>query len=71
MYLYEAIRQVLEENGNVPMRIEDIANAINQKGLYRKKNGCQADPYGVGLRAVSDISKSTKPIFDVLIKLRK
>ena len=71
MYLYEAIRQVLEENGNVPMRIEDIANAIKQKGLYRKKNGSQADPYGVGLRAVSDISKSTKPIFDVLIKLRK
>lgn len=34
MYLYEAIRQVLEENGNVPMRIEDIANAINQRGAF-------------------------------------
>ena len=71
MYLYEAVSKVLEEGGSEPMTIEQIAETINQKGLYRKKDGSQADPYGVGLRAVSDISKSTRPVFDVLIRLRK
>ncbi|PIU22776.1 MAG: hypothetical protein CO103_06585 [Chloroflexi bacterium CG_4_9_14_3_um_filter_45_9] len=64
MYLYEAIRQVLEANGNVPMRIEDIANAINQRGLF------VTDARKVGWRAVGDIAKSTAPQFEVLIRLR-
>lgn len=71
LYLYQAIRKVLEGNRNVPMTIEEVADAINRDGLYVKKDGSEVDAYGVGLRAVSDISKSGAPLFDVLIRLRK
>ena len=43
MFLYQAIQEVLRQNGNVPMPIEDIASQINRQGLYRKRNGGQAD----------------------------
>jgi len=46
------------------MRIEDIANAINQRGLF------VTDARKVGWRAVGDIAKSTAPQFEVLIRLR-
>jgi hypothetical protein len=71
MYLYEAISKVLKDNRNVPLTIEEIADAINRQGLYVKKDGSKADIYGVGLRAVSDVAKSRTPLFDVLIRLRK
>jgi len=71
MYLYEAIRQVLEENGNAPMRIEDIANAVNQKGLFVSRDGSPTDARKVGWRAVSDVAKGRVPQFEVLIRLRE
>ncbi len=71
MYLYEAISKVLKDNRNVPMPVEEIVDAINQESLCVKKDGSKVDVYGVGLRAVSDISKSGAPLFDVLIKLRR
>jgi len=52
------------------MTIEAIADAIRQRGLYVKKIGSQVSPWNVGLRAVSDVSKSTAPLFEVLIRLR-
>jgi len=71
MYLYEAISKVLKDNRNMPMSIEEIADAINQQGLYvKKKDGSKVDVYGVGLRCVSDVAKSGEPLFDVLIQLR-
>lgn len=71
MRLHEAISVVLRERGNVPMGVEEVAHTINERGLYVKRDGCKTDAYGVGLRAVSDVSKSGAPLFDVLIRLRK
>ncbi len=70
LYLYQAMIKVLDENNNKPMTIEQIAEAINKKGLYRKKNGYPIDTYGVGLRAVSDVSEGPT-YFEVLVRLRK
>jgi len=71
MFLYEAIQVILRQNNNVPMKIEDIATQINKKGLYTKKDGSQADSWGVGTRATNDVYKGNPPMFDVLIRLRK
>lgn len=71
MFLYEAIQEVLRQNHNVPMTIENIASEINRQRLYRKRSdGSQVDPLGVGFRAVTDVTKGSRPMFDVLIKLR-
>ena len=70
MFLYQAIQEVLRQNHNVPMRIEDIASEINRQGLYTKRDGSQADSWGVGARAVNDVVFGSPPFFDVLIKLR-
>ena len=70
MKLHEAMIKVLKANGNKPMTIEEIAFAINQQNLYIKRDGSRISAYNVGLRAISDISKGTKPVFDVLIKIR-
>ncbi|MBA7479529.1 hypothetical protein ES707_14963 [subsurface metagenome] len=68
MYLYEAIQTVLNQRRNVPMTIEEIATAINKQQLYCKKDGSDVTPWQVALRAASDITKSTQPMFEVLIK---
>jgi len=70
VYLYEAIQEVLRQKNNVPMTIEDITSEINRQGLYRKRDGSQVDPWGVGARAVNDVFKGSPPFFDVLIRLR-
>ncbi|MBA7499082.1 hypothetical protein ES704_01822 [subsurface metagenome] len=70
MYLHEAIAQALRRGGNVPMTIEAITEAINQQRLYTKKDGSPIGVWNVGVRAVSDVSKSGAPMFDVLLKLR-
>ena len=69
MYLHEAIRQVLEEHGNTPTRIEDIADIINQRCLYNRKDGSQIDARQVGWRVVGDVAKGNPPQFEVLIRL--
>ena len=53
------------------MTIEDIASEINRQGLYRKRDGSQADSWGVGARAVNDVIKGNPPFFDVLIRLKR
>jgi len=70
VFLYEAIQEVLRQNNNVPMRIQDIVAEINRRGLYRKRDGSQADSWGVGARAVNDVVFGNPPFFDVLIRLR-
>ncbi len=70
MFLYQAIQEVLRQKGNMPMRIEDIASEINRQGLYTKRDGGQADSWGVGAISV-DYSARTSPnlpLFDVLIR---
>jgi len=70
MYLHEAIRQVIQEGGNMPMTIEDIARAINRRQLYVKRDGSAVDARQVALRAAGDVAKGNPPQFDVLIRLR-
>ena len=70
MFLYKAIQEVLRQNNNVPMTIEDIAAQINRQGLYTKRDGSQADSWGVGARAANDVVWGNPPLFDVLIRLR-
>jgi hypothetical protein len=71
MYLHEAIRQVLEERGNAPMRIEEIADIINQQRLYIREDGSQIDARQVGWRAVGDVTKGNPPQFEVVVRLRQ
>lgn len=70
MFLYQAIQEVLQQNHNVPMRIENIASEINRQRLYRKRNGSPTDAWGVGARAINDVLKGNPPLFDVLVRLR-
>jgi len=65
MYLHEAIREVLEESGNRLLTIQEIADRINERRLF------VTDARKVGWRAVGDVVKSTFPLFEVLIRLRK
>jgi len=37
--LHEALAQVLRENGNEPMTARALADAVNGRGLYRKRDG--------------------------------
>jgi septal ring factor EnvC (AmiA/AmiB activator) len=37
--LHEAIARVLEENGNRWMTVRELADEVNRKGLYQKRDG--------------------------------
>lgn len=39
MTLHDALVQILRENSNVPMTARALANAVTDRGLYRKKDG--------------------------------
>jgi hypothetical protein len=39
MTLHEAINIILEKNAGIPMSLQDIADRINQEGLYLRKDG--------------------------------
>jgi len=39
MTLHEALTEILRENGNVPMTARALADAVTDRGLYRKKDG--------------------------------
>ncbi len=39
MTLHEALVQILEENGNQQMTARALADAVNDRGLYRKRDG--------------------------------
>lgn len=75
MYLYEAIRKVLEDNNrhlqtqNQPMTIQEIAAEINRRQLFRKKDGSLVRPDNVGLRAVNDAVNGVT--LDVLVRIRE
>jgi len=71
MYLHKAIEQILRHNNNIPMKIEDIADAINLESLYIKKDGTRIDARHVAWRTAGDVVKGNPPQFDVLIRLRQ
>jgi len=70
VYLHEAMIKVIEEGGNRPVDIRDITKAINERGLYHKKDGSVIGPLNVGLRAVADVSQGPTH-FDVLVRVRR
>lgn len=70
MFLHEAIRHVLHQQNNTPMRIEDIAEIINRERLYTQRTGTPVNARQVALRAAGDVVKGNPPQFDVLIRLR-
>jgi HB1/ASXL restriction endonuclease-like protein with HTH domain len=39
MTLHEALVLILQENGNQPMTVRQLADAVNGRGLYRKRDG--------------------------------
>ncbi len=68
MYLYQAIQEVLRLSGSVSMSPRDIANEINSRGLYTKRDGQQVDSRDVILSAWDYSARADLPLFDVLIR---
>ena len=50
LYLHEAIVMVLSEKENKTATTEEIANEINKRGLYTRKDGQPLLPYQIRLR---------------------
>lgn len=57
--LHEAIKQVLEENGNHWMSVRELADEINRRGLYAKKDGTPIEPSQIHAR-----TKNYEPLFE-------
>jgi hypothetical protein len=49
--LHEAMELVLRENENEWMTVRELANAINERGLYEKRDGSLVDPSQIHARA--------------------
>lgn len=39
MTLHQALMQILQEHGNEPMTARALADAVNERGVYRKRDG--------------------------------
>jgi hypothetical protein len=69
MTLHEALVKILTENGNVPMTARALADAVSDRGLYRKRDG--------SLVEINQIHARTNNYHDLfekdgsLIRLRK
>src|SRR5687768_6581836 len=49
--LHEAMALVLRENDNDWMTVRELADAINERGLYEKRDGSLVDPGQIHARA--------------------
>ena len=49
-YLHEEIRAILEAHGNRWMTTREIAERVNQRGRYRKRDGSEISPFQVARR---------------------
>jgi hypothetical protein len=49
--LHGAMQLVLRENQNEWMTVREVADAINQRGLYEKRDGSLVDPSQIHARA--------------------
>jgi hypothetical protein len=49
--LHEAMELVLQENGNEWMTVRELADAINERRLYEKRDGSLVDPSQIHARA--------------------
>lgn len=48
--LHEAIKLILEENGNRWMHVKDLAEEVNRRDLYTKRDGTPVDPSQIHAR---------------------
>lgn len=48
--LHEAIRVVLESNGNRWMTVRELADEVNGRDLYRKRDGSKVEPNQIHAR---------------------
>jgi hypothetical protein len=51
--LHEALRTILLENGNEWTPVDDLARAVNARGLYAKRDGSPVQPSQIHARASS------------------
>jgi hypothetical protein len=51
MTLHDALVLILRENNNEPMTARDLADAVNDRGLYRKRDGSPVEVNQVHARA--------------------
>lgn len=49
--LHEAMQFVLRENNNEWMTVRELADSINERGLYEKRDGSLVDPGQIHARA--------------------
>jgi hypothetical protein len=49
--LHQALEQILRENDNRWMTVRELADELNRRGLYRKKDGTPVEPNQVHARA--------------------
>lgn len=49
--LHEAMELVLRDNENEWMTVRELADAINERGLYEKRDGSVVDPSQIHARA--------------------
>ena len=51
--LHEALRTILLENGNAWTTVDELAAAVNARGLYSKRDGSPVQPSQIHARASS------------------
>ncbi len=68
MTLHDALAIILRENGDTPMTARELADAVNERGLYRKRDGSLVEINQVHARAnnYGDLFEKDGP----LIRLR-
>ena len=49
--LHEAIARILRENDNNWMTVTEVAMAVNERGLYKKRDGSRVEPNQIHARA--------------------
>jgi hypothetical protein len=49
--LHEAMGLILRENNNKWMTVRELADAVNERGLYEKRDGSPVDPSQIHARA--------------------
>jgi hypothetical protein len=57
--MHEALAQILEEHGNRWMTVRELADEVNQRALYRKRDGTPVEPNQVHAR-----TKNYTKLFD-------
>jgi hypothetical protein len=71
MTLHEALAQILRENGNAPTAARALADAVNDRGLYRTRDGSPVEVNQIHARTKNyqDLSR-TPPLPGLQVRSR-